>query len=205
MSNELYHWGIKGMKWGVRRYQNKDGTLTPAGKMRYDDSDSETTKKAKRDYNELSDQDFLRKYSTSKSTYAKRVAKYGDPYMNSPLAKLGKKLNALNEKRLRNANKAIQKDIDSFKGHENGIRAKNGKMLLSGDEVRDITNALKAEQSKNKTKIKSTYSQTKDRIVKEIADYEKKTGKDFAKKFFENYDDIEMWDLYSPEELNFWD
>lgn len=32
---ELYHWGIKGMKWGVRRYQNKDGSLTPAGQKRY--------------------------------------------------------------------------------------------------------------------------------------------------------------------------
>lgn len=35
--NELTHWGIKGQKWGVRRYQNKDGSLTPAGRKRYDD------------------------------------------------------------------------------------------------------------------------------------------------------------------------
>ena len=32
--NGLCHHGIKGMKWGVRRYQNKDGSLTPAGKKR---------------------------------------------------------------------------------------------------------------------------------------------------------------------------
>ena len=32
--NELHHHGIKGQKWGVRRYQNKDGSLTPAGKNR---------------------------------------------------------------------------------------------------------------------------------------------------------------------------
>ena len=33
-SNELYHHGIKGQKWGVRRYQNEDGSLTNAGKKR---------------------------------------------------------------------------------------------------------------------------------------------------------------------------
>ena len=35
-ADSLTHWGVKGMKWGVRRYQNKDGSLTDAGKRRYE-------------------------------------------------------------------------------------------------------------------------------------------------------------------------
>lgn len=34
MQNELYHHGIKGQRWGIRRYQNPDGTLTEEGKRR---------------------------------------------------------------------------------------------------------------------------------------------------------------------------
>ena len=36
---ELYHWGIKGMKCGVRRYQRPDGSLTPAGRKRLEKAD----------------------------------------------------------------------------------------------------------------------------------------------------------------------
>lgn len=44
--NELYHHGIKGQRWGVRRFQKKDGSLTAAGKKRYDVMD-ETPPKLK--------------------------------------------------------------------------------------------------------------------------------------------------------------
>lgn len=46
MENSLQHWGIKGMKWGIRRFQNKDGSLTPAGKKRREqEADPEEAKR----------------------------------------------------------------------------------------------------------------------------------------------------------------
>lgn len=45
-NNELYHHGIKGMKWGVRLFQNKDGSLTELGEIRKD----QQLRKEKLDY-----------------------------------------------------------------------------------------------------------------------------------------------------------
>lgn len=46
--SELQHHGTKGMKWGVRNYQNKDGSLTAAGRKRYGDYDGPPKKKVSR-------------------------------------------------------------------------------------------------------------------------------------------------------------
>ncbi len=47
---ELYHHGIKGQKWGIRKYQNEDGSLTEEGKARYgyDESTGKLSKEGKK-------------------------------------------------------------------------------------------------------------------------------------------------------------
>ena len=46
-SDELYHHGTKGQKWGVRKYQNVDGSLKPAGEKRYTENGSSGKKSIK--------------------------------------------------------------------------------------------------------------------------------------------------------------
>lgn len=85
----LSHHGIKGMKWGIRRYQDANGEYTPAGKKRY-----------------LTD----------------KTAK-------------------------------IQRDIDSFKGHEKGITDKKGKVLLTKEDVAGQVKGLRDAKAKQEAKL----------------------------------------------------
>lgn len=86
---ELKHWGILGMKWGLRRFQNEDGSLTPEGRERYgvgnsknkkavsihDISDDELHRMTKRLYAETNYLDARNKFIQSQAYYSKMTAK----------------------------------------------------------------------------------------------------------------------------------
>ena len=88
---ELMHYGIKGMKWGVRRYQDKNGQLTSEGRARY----------------------------------------------------------------ITDKTKGIQRDIDSFLPYlKTGFKARNGKLIMTSKEVKDIVNGLEMVKKKNSDQIR---------------------------------------------------
>lgn len=71
VNGELYHHGVKGMKWGKRRWQNSDGSLTPAGQRRYNSAgDVKTTKAAYKQANREYSKSFNKAYNRAAAAYS---------------------------------------------------------------------------------------------------------------------------------------
>ncbi len=73
MNNELYHFGIIGMKWGIRRYQKADGTLTKEGAIRYNSNYKDRKKLAKFYQKEINTRDQKRAKYKWMTDYDPRV------------------------------------------------------------------------------------------------------------------------------------
>lgn len=99
-NNVLVHYGVRGQKWGIRRFQNKDGSLTSAGKKRYsDDAKDEKTEKvsSKKDRGRMTDAELSRRIARlEKETKLKDLeAKNrdnGEAYAKEILKDIGKRV-----------------------------------------------------------------------------------------------------------------
>lgn len=96
-TNELFHWGIKGMKWGVRRYQNKDGSLTPDGKKRYGEDHDDYRRARSKKPRAMSDKELREAINRlqMEKQYAQLTAtekSYGRKFVESVLNESGKEI-----------------------------------------------------------------------------------------------------------------
>lgn len=155
--DELQHWGVQGMRWGVRRYQNKDGSLTKAGKKRYGTRTNfdrvQAAKKAAEKYN-------------SKEAKAKRKA---DARAEAEIAKYRKKMGEKDKK----DDESDESKPKTTSGNDTADTKPKKTVLseLSDDELRAIVTRLSMEKQ---------YRQ----YMAELHPQTKSAGKKFVEKAF---------------------
>lgn len=86
--NELYHHGTKGMKWGRRLYQNKDGSLTALGRLRYGKNGEKLTKSSGSSDSSESSRSSTSSSGSSSSTLPRKAKRLSDDDLNSALKRL---------------------------------------------------------------------------------------------------------------------
>lgn len=161
-TDEMYHHGIRGQKWGIRRYQNKDGSLTPAGRKRAAKLEKEYNKITGKKLNKDSDE---KSTKTKSQNIKKAVSQMSDADLKNRLTRLEteKRLVQLEKERVSTGQKLLTKIgndvvkpslIDAGKNTLTAYLTKVGKEALGvegntknpDDELKKKANRLKLEK-----------------------------------------------------------
>lgn len=187
MPNEICHWGIKGQRWGFRRFQNEDGSLTPEGELRYNQDKQKAargnaaemykTKKYKAKLALKQEKQKVKDAAELAKTAKKEQAK-----LNAEDRIIRKKPQNMTDEELRNEVNRLAMELDYQKKSWQVERGKKGPSALDkADEFFERpTGKIVAEVGKNV--VQNVAQTTLNRMIEERTSILKKTQIENAKK-----------------------
>ena len=125
MEYELYHYGTKGMRWGIRRYQNADGSLTEAGQKRLNKYKDE-------ELNKIVDKYKVEKLIKQRDELERKALTKGGLFIDNRLAKAQYRAIKASGMEYLESQKVYSMSYEDMMSERSALRKARGKTFIAG-------------------------------------------------------------------------